>query len=193
MNQVIRRLTNVTEEEIQLTALRWIDSFFEICPEDILPFVPQLLAQVLPAMASDITQVRQAANTVNKSLIEYIVTLAEEPKAKDSFLAPPSRIPNALGKDGSSSERRDSTPNSRGLGSTSKDSERKTVDSKGDGERPSSFEEGRNTSPHQAADLDYGAAANSLTLQFLNEHEATRVAALSWLLMLHRKAPRKVG
>lgn len=41
-------------------------------------------------------------------------------------------------------------------------------------------------------DLDYTAAVNSLTLLFLNDHEATRVAALTWLIMLHRKAPRKV-
>ena len=32
----------------------------------------------------------------------------------------------------------------------------------------------------------------ALTLHFLNEHEATRVAALAWLIMLHRRAPRKV-
>jgi len=44
--------------------------------------------------------------------------------------------------------------------------------------------------PHP--DLDYAAAVNSLTLLFLNDHEATRVAALTWLIMLHRKAPRKV-
>jgi vacuole morphology and inheritance protein 14 len=49
------------------------------------------------------------------------------------------------------------------------------------------------TSPPQPqVDLDYAAAVNSLTLLFLNDHEATRVAALTWLLMLHRKAPRKV-
>jgi vacuole morphology and inheritance protein 14 len=41
-------------------------------------------------------------------------------------------------------------------------------------------------------DLDYAAAVNSLTLLFLNDHEATRVAALTWLIMLHRKAPRKI-
>lgn len=43
-----------------------------------------------------------------------------------------------------------------------------------------------------AVDLDYAAAVNSLTLLFLNDHEATRVAALTWLIMLHRKAPRKL-
>lgn len=43
------------------------------------------------------------------------------------------------------------------------------------------------------ASFDYGATVNALTLQFLNEHEETRVAALEWLLMLHQKAPRKVS
>lgn len=47
-------------------------------------------------------------------------------------------------------------------------------------------------SVHPQADLDYAAAVNALTLLFLNDHEATRVAALTWLIMLHRKAPRKV-
>lgn len=41
--------------------------------------------------------------------------------------------------------------------------------------------------------FDYGATVNALTLQFLNEHEETRVAALEWLQMLHQKAPKKVG
>ena len=46
----------------------------------------------------------------------------------------------------------------------------------------------------QSWNLDYEATVNALTLQFLNEHEATRVAALKWLIMLQRKAPpgRKV-
>ena len=46
--------------------------------------------------------------------------------------------------------------------------------------------------PPQPEGLDYEAAVNSLTLQFLNEHEASRVAALTWLIMLHRKSPRKI-
>jgi vacuole morphology and inheritance protein 14 len=43
-----------------------------------------------------------------------------------------------------------------------------------------------------AIDFDYEAAVNALTLQFLHEHEATRVAALAWLIMLHRKSPRRI-
>jgi vacuole morphology and inheritance protein 14 len=58
-------------------------------------------------------------------------------------------------------------------------------------------QQGRNStespqsSPPVSTELDYEAAVNSLTLQFLNEHEQTRVAALAWLIMLHRKSPRK--
>lgn len=40
--------------------------------------------------------------------------------------------------------------------------------------------------------FDYPATVNALTVQFLSEHEETRVAALKWLLMLHQKAPKKV-
>jgi vacuole morphology and inheritance protein 14 len=40
--------------------------------------------------------------------------------------------------------------------------------------------------------FDYQATVNELTIQFLSEHEDTRVAALKWLIMLHQKAPKDV-
>ena len=62
----------------------------------------------------------------------------------------------------------------------------------GDKARTPTPAEERGTSPRPAPELDYQAAVNALTLQFLNEHEATRVAAIAWLIMLHRMAPGKV-
>jgi vacuole morphology and inheritance protein 14 len=38
--------------------------------------------------------------------------------------------------------------------------------------------------------LDYPATVNALTIQFLSDHEETRVAALKWLIMLHQKSPK---
>ena len=38
--------------------------------------------------------------------------------------------------------------------------------------------------------LDYLATVNALTIQFLSDHEETRVAALRWLIMLHQKSPK---
>lgn len=172
---------------MQLTALRWIDSFFEISPEDILPFVPRLLTQVLPAMSSGSDQVRQAANRVNTSLLEYIVTLSED-TSEEIRPAATSKLPPAANNK-ENAERRSSTPG--GKPSETQGSElRKQISQ----QEPSVDQTPRSSivSVPAPADLDYAAAVNSLTLQFLNENEATRVAALSWLIMLHRKAPRKV-
>ncbi|KAJ5777678.1 hypothetical protein N7520_000924 [Penicillium odoratum] len=164
------------DEEMQLTALRWIDSFFEISPEDILPFVPRLLTQVLPAMSSGVDQVRQAANRVNKSLLEYIYSLSDDniEDTKQSQSKAPSVAPSK-----ESTERKSPETNNE---------VRKSVQGSAAVTPRSSIV----STPFQPADLDYAAAVNSLTLQFLNENEATRVAALSWLIMLHRKAPSKV-
>jgi vacuole morphology and inheritance protein 14 len=50
------------------------------------------------------------------------------------------------------------------------------------------------SAPTEETDLiDYQATVNVLTVQFLSEHEQTRVAALKWLIMLHQKAPKKVN
>ncbi|KAJ6126670.1 hypothetical protein N7523_002282 [Penicillium sp. IBT 18751x] len=157
------------DEEMQLTALRWVDAFFDISPEDILPFVPRLLTQVLPAMSSGSDSVRQAANRVNKSLLEYISYLSDDTTDETAWTA--SKAPSAA---------------------LSKESvDRKSVDIPKDS-RPATPRGSIMSTPVQPADLDYAAAVSSLTLQFLNENEATRVAALGWLIMLHRKAPRKV-
>ncbi|GAC96972.1 vacuole-associated enzyme activator complex component Vac14 [Pseudozyma hubeiensis SY62] len=40
--------------------------------------------------------------------------------------------------------------------------------------------------------FDYQMTVNALILQLLDEHEETRVSALEWLLMLHRKSPQKI-
>ncbi|CAZ83669.1 unnamed protein product [Tuber melanosporum] len=116
--EILIPFLDASEESIQLTALRWVESFFDICPEDLLLFVPRLLSHVLPAIAHEGETVRNAAMKVNTSLSSLIMSLSD--------------------------------------------------------------------------DLDYSATVNALTLQFLHEHEQTRVAALEWLLMLHRKAPRKM-
>lgn len=170
---------------MQLTALRWIDAFFEISPEDILRFVPRLLTQVLPAMSSGSDQVRQAANRVNKSLLEYIYSLSDD-MTEEAAQSTSSKAPSAMASK-ESVEGKSSTQGTKP--SETAGNEWKKQPSQ---QEPSTANSSINLTPVQPADLDYAAAVNSLTLQFLNENEATRVAALSWLIMLHRKAPRKV-
>ncbi|KAF2102088.1 ARM repeat-containing protein [Rhizodiscina lignyota] len=148
------------DEEVQLTTLRWIDSFFEISPEDMLQFVPRLLSQVLPAVSSDMEPVRSAANRVNASLKDYIdSTVEDEVPRQESFLTPAAAA---------------QPPPTRSM------------------ESKQSLASSRVPSPKPGPELDYEGCVNALTLQFLNEHVDTRVAALGWLIMLHHKAPRKM-
>ena len=163
-------LSKQKEEEIGIVALRWIDSFFDVSSEDILQFVPRLLSQVLPALSAQSDQVRTTAGRVNRSLMDYIMTLQGEPD--ETSMPAPSKIP----------QRRQSK---------SPPDASSAVDVSTELQDPSSRSSAV-PSPIPPMDLDYAAAVNSLTLQFLNEHEETRVAALSWLIMLHRKAPKKV-
>ena len=81
-----RTVQSKKREEIGIVALRWIDSFFEVSPEDIFQFVPRLLSQVLPALSAQSDQVRTTASRVNRSLMDYIMTLQGE---RDENYLPP--------------------------------------------------------------------------------------------------------
>ena len=137
-------------------------------------------------MASGVESIRQAAARVNTSLMDYVVSLSDEPELPLSQNA--SRIPAPL-----PGERQDGASSTRASLSSSRELEARSPTPAQN--RPSVNTPRVSTpalSSNPQADLDYAAAVNSLTLLFLNDHEATRVAALTWLIMLHRKAPRKV-
>lgn len=142
-------------------------------------------------MASGADLVRQAANRVNNSLMEHIVSLPDENVIEENRAVAPSRIPtttNAL-READIKARRASTPTPKP--SQNSETEQET---KKDEEVPMQTPPPSNSSapPKPTISLDYAAAVGALTLHFLNEHEAARVAALAWLIMLHRKAPKKV-
>jgi hypothetical protein len=184
-------LTKSPDQEIQLTTLRWIDSFFDISPEEMLPFVPRLLSQVLPAVSNNIEQVRAAANRVNNSLKDYIdSTIDDEVSKTDNYLPPPA-FPQSLAVP---ADRRESAATLK----TTKQASREQLEANSPVGQPQSQPDlkpspsVRTISPKPRAELDYDGCVNALTLQFLNEHVDTRVAALGWLIMLHHKAPRKV-
>jgi vacuole morphology and inheritance protein 14 len=180
-------LTDAAEEDGLLESLRWIVEFLDICPEEVLPFTPKILAHLLPAMASGVESIRQAAGRVNTSLMDYVVSLSDE---AELAMPPPSRIPGPPQPTG---ERQESngTSSARASLSGSRDLEVRSPTPAQARAMPRTPTPGLPPAQPQP-DLDYAAAVNSLTLLFLNDHEATRVAALTWLIMLHRKAPRKV-
>ncbi|KAG6016788.1 hypothetical protein E4U43_003114 [Claviceps pusilla] len=179
-------LDSPLEEDCLLESLRWIVEFLDISPEEVLPFTPKILAHMLPAMASNKDTIHQAATRVNSCLMDYVVSLSDD-SALDSQPVTQSQLRSVSRLSLGNEKAEDSQSNRNSLSSVRDQ----------DFERLSSVQ-GRPTSSGgsfpavQSPDLDYTAAVNSLTLLFLNDHEATRVAALTWLIMLHRKAPRKV-
>ena len=175
-----------SEEEIRLTALRWLLSFFDISPEDILPFVPQLLSQVLPAMASEEEKVRAAANRVNNALMEYIASFPDESDQKE---ATEGTQPRSLTREIEIRSRPVSVAKVRLANSPEQEPEMKQT---AENEAPTPGSPVISEPSKPVTDVDYDSAIATLTLHFLNEHEATRIAALAWLIMLHRKAPKKV-
>ncbi|KAJ4255057.1 hypothetical protein NW762_009861 [Fusarium torreyae] len=182
-------LDSPLEEDCLLESLRWIVEFLDICPEEVLPFTPKILAHMLPAMASTKETIHQAATRVNTCLMDYVVSLSDDSElSQPPPTQPPQHfstsrlpVPGEKGAEGNTSNRA-SLASSRDLDL------RSPTPAQG---RSISTPADINITQTQA-DLDYAAAVNSLTLLFLNDHEATRVAALTWLIMLHRKAPRKV-
>lgn len=180
--------------DIMLTALRWIDSFFEISPEDILQFVPRLLSKVLPAMASNQEQVCQAANRVNSSLMTYIMSMPDEVQPRQGKMEPPTRSSTSAMKASDSKDRRAPTPtNKQSLESSAELKRSETSASTAAGQTSTTSPQDQSSVTQPESDLDYGAAVEALTLLFLNTHETTRVTALRWLIMLHTKAPRRVA
>lgn len=176
-----------------LESLKWIVELLDISPEDVLPFTPSILAHLLPAMANASDSIRQAAGRVNTGLMDYVVSLSDEGVPIDP-LSTLSKLQSTVKGKEVSEDRRESTTNPRNSLSSSKDVDMKRA---ADVLSPTPPVADTPTPPTEIeppihVNLDYGAAVSSLTLLFLNDHEATRVAALTWLLMLHRKAPKKV-
>ncbi|EME42650.1 hypothetical protein DOTSEDRAFT_81461 [Dothistroma septosporum NZE10] len=214
---LVNYLADSREEEIQTTCLGWIETFMDICPEDILSFTPKLLEQLLPALSHDREHVSQAATRVNQQLIRYIMSLPEGPHGSQAGgveQAHMSTVPTAPAMSGgavpgAAAGAGGNNMSLRPAKDANSDKRQSVGASKAAQKPPSPENEPASRTPEVSTpeppadepeptdtrwlDLDYEAAVNALTLQFLHEHEATRVAALAWLIMLHRKAPRKIA
>ncbi|KAI9257676.1 vacuolar protein 14 C-terminal Fig4p binding-domain-containing protein [Sporodiniella umbellata] len=146
------------EEEIQKTALLWINAFIDIAKSVIIQFTPEIIKEVLPCLAHSVTDIRLIALDTNQKLQKIVLETSIVP----AFLESTSPEPTSSVSDPSGS------PYQLRLTRKMKSAE-------------------------NAGDLfDYQATVANLRLQFLNQHEETRVASLDWLLMLHKKAPNKI-
>ncbi|QRV72887.1 vacuole-associated enzyme activator complex component (Vac14) [Ceratobasidium sp. AG-Ba] len=208
-----------TQDEIQqTTALGWISKFLEFAPEVMVPFTPRLIPAILPNLAHHIPAMQSAAAQTNQKLFSLIqglpspaamtgvaaassapslrgvpaspLSINAKPVAAVpgiSLTEPPSATsaPSESGEKQPTKLRTSTLPlDNASIASGS------VADSQGPPSRPHSPV--LSSLPDDPDPFDYQATVNGLTIQFLSEHEETRVFALKWLIMLHQKAPKKI-
>lgn len=164
------------EEHIQKTALQWISQFIVIAPDVVIKFTPRIIFDVLPCLAHPTEVIRETAKDTNKKLQQLVLNASPIPKSSSSSAAVATSLPSTTTTATSQSEANESDKTSN----------------KQDDQQENHDEKAMVSSAAEEDPFDYQATVSNLRLQFLNENEDTRVAALEWLLMLHGKAPTKV-
>lgn len=181
-------------------------------------FTPRLIPVMLPCLAHHIPVIRQAARQTNDNLFHVVqqlpvTTQAQQSPVPSTEVSPPS-VPSQPGhgrRDSASTARTNLSstqtapvpfPTSTQVNALAKDHGGNSLDAMvsdihittENGQTSQANEKYSLDGSDSTQDaLDYPATVNALTLQFLNENDKTRVAALKWLSMLHWKAPRRVS
>ncbi|KAG0226910.1 hypothetical protein BGW41_004018 [Actinomortierella wolfii] len=193
-----------SDEDIQETALRWINEFIELAKDVMIEFIPVLIPAILPCLAHSVTSIRTIANETNLSLYKLVYeSPLPVPPAPPVTVAPPAsanheRAASPRPQSPRGQERlTTSTSIASKLASSSNREQAATRDtSEAPTQSPSiTAVEGTGDKQEKKTSkepFDYTRTVHALTLQFLNEHEQTRVASLEWLLMLHKRAPHLI-
>ncbi|KAG8680572.1 hypothetical protein FRC09_018136, partial [Ceratobasidium sp. 395] len=216
---LIDQLDPSQDEIQQTTALGWIAKFLDFAPEVMVPFTPRLIPAVLPNLAHHIPAMQSAAAQTNQKLFSLIQSLPSPPMTTGLGAASSAQSLRGVPASPLSTNVSKATKDTPGISltepptttSTSNDAVDKpppklrtatlpfdtasiasgsVVDSQGPGSRPHSPV--LSTSPDEPDPFDYQLTVNGLTIQFLSEHEETRVFAFKWLIMLHQKVPKKI-
>jgi vacuole morphology and inheritance protein 14 len=61
------------EEDIQSTALQWINEFIAIAPDIVMAFTPQIITSVLPSLAHEVSSIRNIATETNRNLQKLVL------------------------------------------------------------------------------------------------------------------------
>ncbi|KAG0324350.1 hypothetical protein BG000_002255 [Podila horticola] len=187
------------DEDIQETALRWINEFMSLAKDVMIQFTPTLIPAVLPCLAHSVNSIRIIANETNLSLYRLVYESALPPEPQPQPQQPTTNAQNILGERAGPRPQspRPQSPKaaSSGMSFGTSASIASKLASSGKDQTPKDQNERTASPPTKPSDqleFDYIATVNALTLQFLNEHEQTRVASLEWLLMLHKRAPHLI-
>lgn len=209
-------------EETEATCLRWLNELMHIDQSILIPFTPQLIPIILSNLSLHRPHIRELAAEVNANLSRAIEDLPTPtplnghttPAALSSDAAQvkrekskPDRSRTANSQQAYEKTRSKASKIDRGshviataLSSWNARQRRhqhpsKPISEEGlsvDGILPLNRETGPSEDQPVLDPFDYSLTVNALTLQFLNEREETRLAALSWLIMLHNKVPDRI-
>ncbi|SAL98607.1 hypothetical protein [Absidia glauca] len=189
------------EEDIQRTALEWINEFTVIAKDVVIQFTPEIIKAVLPSLAHPVPVIHDIAIATNQSLQKLVL---EAPVTSQASIEP---VPTTTNGTTTSSTLADSSNDIPNLSTSSMASSpppphtapeslqsRKLNPTSPSSATTFDYDHHHFPSPESGTTdpFDYQATLANLRLQFLNEHEDTRVASLEWLLMLHKKAPHKI-
>ncbi|KAI7953588.1 hypothetical protein MJO28_006135 [Puccinia striiformis f. sp. tritici] len=203
-------------EEIQALCLKWLSEIIQIDQSVIIPFTPRLIPIILGCLSHERNYIKDIAIGANYNLFHAIQQLPTPPPPSLPPVPPPpppATLPDV--------DKRKHDPRLSTHMSNSVDKFRNRIMRPERAHPPSTptpsawtIRPRRGTRPNGIAEeivkpleahtetppqeelspdpLDYTLTVNALTLQFLNEYEETRLAALKWLMMLHNKVPNKI-
>jgi vacuole morphology and inheritance protein 14 len=176
------------DDEIQATTQQWIAEFLVVVKEVVVPFTPRLIPAILPSIAHHSPAIQGAANVTNINLYQVIEQLPwaqSAPAASESDKSSP--VQDVADK------KINSPPVSPRMRAAAQFGSLDQIDGADSLGLSLSSATPPPSNPALYQDpFDLQTTVNVLTLQLIDEHEETRVAALEWLLMLHQKAPRRI-
>lgn len=205
-------------EEIQALCLKWLSEIIQIDQSVMIPFTPRLIPIILGCLSHERNYIKDIAIGANYNLFSAIEQLPTPPPPSLPSVPPPppvavpdtdkrkldqrtsSHLSHPMDRFKSKVMRGERSHSPATLTPVTWTTRQRKV------ARPSGIAE---ETPKPSEDqpiqaivtskeevlsdpLDYTLTVNALTLQFLNEYEETRLAALKWLMMLHNKVPNKI-
>ncbi|KAI9468660.1 vacuolar protein 14 C-terminal Fig4p binding-domain-containing protein [Zychaea mexicana] len=184
------------EEDIQRTALQWMNEFISIAKDVVIQFTPRIILAVLPCLAHPTLVIQTTAKETNENLQRLVLEASTQSTTTTTTTADMSSSPPAVKANSSpSSGAVTAAPVSVAAAVTTttaptdQQPQQQETDISGDLDVDASPPQDRSVDEEP---FDYQATVSNLRLQFLNENKDTRVASLEWLLMLHKKAPTKI-
>ncbi|TPX42728.1 hypothetical protein SeLEV6574_g05444 [Synchytrium endobioticum] len=175
------------DESTHATALRWMSEFVVLARELMFPYTPTLLSSILKSLPNPSPTIRTISIEANANLYRLVLSYESYvPTPADGIKSPDANSTITLSVADTFTDRSGlKSPNSM-------ERENHTLSPIPPG-NSSSPTASRTTQPQTVKiEVDFEATVDQLVAVLSDDHDESRIAAVDWLLMLHRKAPHRV-